>query len=163
MFYQFLKFLHIIALLGFMMAHGASASVAFALVKERSPERVRALLGLSAGSYGLMYISLILLLITGIIDGIIGKWFGKGWIWVSLVLLILVTLAMAAMGSRIYNLARKAAGLPYVDGGKHFPAEEPASSEVIDSILSKGKPIPLLSIGFGGIIIITWLMIYKPF
>jgi hypothetical protein len=50
--YNWLVFLHVVSALGFMMAHGVSVSVAFALRRERHPERVRALLGLSADTYG---------------------------------------------------------------------------------------------------------------
>jgi hypothetical protein len=50
--YNWLVFLHVVSALGFMMAHGVSVSVAFALRRERHSERVRALLELSANSIG---------------------------------------------------------------------------------------------------------------
>jgi hypothetical protein len=137
--------------------------VAFALRGERNLERVRALLSLSGGSYGLMYLSLLVLLLSGILTGFLGKWWGQGWIWTSLGLLIAVVGAMSAIGSRTYGAARKATGLPYFEGGKPHPPLETASAEEIDAILNKGQPHLLTAIGAGGIIVIAWLMMFKPY
>ena len=52
--YPWLVFVHLLGLFGFLLAHGASSSAAFALRRERNLERVRALLELSANSYGVM-------------------------------------------------------------------------------------------------------------
>ena len=54
MFYQIVVFLHVVSVLGYLLAHGVSAAVSFALQKERDINRVRALLDLSAASYPLM-------------------------------------------------------------------------------------------------------------
>ena len=163
MLYPILNFLHVLGVFSFLMAHGVSAGVAFALRRERNLERVRALLSLSGGSYGLMYLSLLVLLLTGIITGFLGKWWGQGWIWVALVLLIAIVVAMSVIGSRTYGAARKATGLPYFEGGKPHPPLETASQEQIDAILEKGQPHLLTAIGVGGIVIIAWLMMFKPF
>lgn len=82
------------------MAHGVSASVAFALRRERHPERVWALLELSANSYGLMYISLLVILVSGVIVTFLGGFWNRGWIWASLILLIAISAAMGALGGR---------------------------------------------------------------
>jgi energy-coupling factor transporter transmembrane protein EcfT len=161
--YPWLVFLHIVGVFGFLLSHGASASVSFALKKERNIERVRALLELSARSYGLMYTSLLILLISGIITGIMGHWWKQVWFWLAIVLLIVIILAMTFMGSNIYGRARKATGLPYMERGKPQPAVEVASDAEIDAFLSKGNPMVLTIIGFGGIIFIAWLMMFKPF
>lgn len=161
--YPWLVFLHVLGLFGFLIAHGASASASFALKRERNLERVRGILELSASSYGVMYISLLVLLVSGIIAGFMGRWWGHAWIWISLVLLIVIIVAMFGMGSRIYGGARKLAGLPYYEKGKTNPPVEPASDEEIDALLSRGNPVLLTAIGYGGIVIIAWLMMFKPF
>ena len=161
--YRWLVLLHVIGVFGFMMAHGISAGVAFGLRRERRFEHARALLELSASSYGVMYLSLLVLLVTGIITGFMGQWWGRGWIWVSLGLLVIIIVAMVALGSSIYGTARKLAGLPYFEGGRQRPPIEPASAEEIDAILSRGHPMLLTLIGFGGIVVLSWLMIFKPF
>jgi len=161
--YNWLVYLHVAGTLGFMMAHGASASAAFALRRERNIERVRALLELSANSYGLMYLSLLVLLVSGVVAGFVGQWWGWGWIWAALALLVAISVGMTVFGSNIYGQARKAVGMPYFENWKSQPPIEPASAEAIDALLAKGNPIVLTVIGLGGLLVILWLMIFKPF
>ncbi len=161
--YQWLALLHILGVFGFLLAHGASASVAFALRQERDHERVRTLLTLSAGSYPVMYLSLLVLLVTGIVTGILGDWWGRGWIWGSLLLLIAIIVAMTLLGSNKLGRLRKALGLPYFERGKQQPAVAPASPQEIDALLGQSNPHLLTTIGLGGIAIVAWLMMFKPF
>ena len=77
--YPWIVFLHVAGGFGFMLAHGASASVAFALRRERNLERLRALLDLSSGSFNVMYLSLLVLLAAGDTAGFMQKWWGQGW------------------------------------------------------------------------------------
>ncbi len=161
--YPLLLFLHVVAVFGFLMAHGVSASISFALRGERELERVRALLLLSAKSYPVMYGSLLLLLVVGIVLGFMGSWWSHGWIWLSLILLVAIYLVMGRFGARIYGGARKLTGLPYMEHGKIQPPIEPASPEEINALLSQGNPLLLTVIGFGGIVVIAWLMMFKPF
>ena len=110
-----------------------------------------------------MYGSLLLLLVVGVILGFMGSWWGQAWIWVSLILLIAIVVLMARFGSSIYGGARKLAGLPYMERGKPQPPIEPASEAEINALLDQGNPNLLTAIGFGGIVIIAWLMMAKPF
>ena len=161
--YQLLTLLHVVGVFGFLMAHGVSAGVAFGLRSERNLEQVRALLMLSAKSYPVMYGSLLLLLVVGVILGFMGSWWGQAWIWVSLILLIAIIVLMSLFGSRIYGGARKLTGLPYMARGKMQPPIKPASAEEITALLDQGNPMLLTVIGLGGIVIIAWLMMFKPF
>jgi len=161
--YPGLVFLHVVGVFGFLMAHGISAGVAFTLRSERNLERVRGLLMLSAASYPVMYGSLALLTGVGIVLGFMGSWWGHAWIWVSLILLIAVAALMGRFGSRIYGEARKLCGLPYMERGKIQPPIEPAGTSEIAAVLAQGNPMLLTIIGFGGILIIAALMMFKPF
>lgn len=161
--YPWLVYLHLLSLFGFLLAHGASSSASFALRRERNLERIRALLELSGNSFGVMYVSLLVLLLSGITAGVIGRWWSQIWIWASLVLLIVMIGAMAGLGSSIYGAARKAAGLPYFEGGRQRPPIEPAGEGEIHAVLARGKPVLLTVIGYGGLAVIAWLMRFKPF
>jgi hypothetical protein len=161
--YFVLKYLHVLGVFMFLMAHGVSAGVAFQVRKERNLERLRALLELSAASYSVMYGGLVLLLLSGIISGFMGHWWGRGWIWVSLGLLIVISVAMYFMGSQYYGQVRQSLGAPYMEKNKIQPPPEPASQETIDALLKTGRATLLAVIGFGGVAVITWLMIFKPF
>jgi hypothetical protein len=161
--YPWLVYLHILALFAFLLAHGASSGASFALRREQNLERIRALLELSGNSYALMYVSLLVLLISGIIAGVIGRWWNQIWIWASLVLLILLIGAMTGLGSTIYGAARKAAGLRYFEGMRQHPPIEPVGDDEIRAILARGNPVLLTAIGYGGLAVIAWLMRFKPF
>lgn len=161
--YPWLVFVHVAATLAFMLAHGVSVSVSFALRRQREPERIKALLQLSAESYSALYIALIVLLLSGIVAGFGGDWWGDWWIWLSIVLLIAIIIAMALLGGNLYSAARQAAGLPYAVRGKEQPAEPPLSQAEIEARLAKANPWLLTLVGYGGILIILWLMMFKPF
>jgi hypothetical protein len=156
-------YLHIAATFAFLLAHGASSSAAYALRGERNPERIRALLEMSGSSYKVMYPSLLVLLFSGIVAGFQGRWWRYGWIWTSLVLLIAIVVAMSVLGSRIFGEARKASGLPYFEKNKTQPPLEPRPQEEVEAILKRASPHLLTLIGFGGILVIAWLMMFKPF
>jgi hypothetical protein len=47
---RWIVFLHIAGIFGFLLSHGSSAGVVFALRHERKPERIRALLQLSGSA-----------------------------------------------------------------------------------------------------------------
>ena len=161
--YPWLVFLHVIALFGFMMSHGVSVSVAFALRKERNPDRIQTLLNLSGGSIGILNGSILIILLTGIVSGFIGQWWGRGWIWLSLGLLLATSIYMAFVGSGYYGQVRKAIGLAYMENFKGRPPVERASAEELDKLLNQSHPVILAVIGFGSLAVITWLMKFKPF
>ena len=161
--YGWLILLHVFAVFGFLMAHGVSMSVAFALRRERNPERIRTLLDHSGNSIGILYISILILLLTGVIGGFMGRWWGRGWIWAALFLLIAMLAFMSIYGSGYYGQVRKAIGQGYMENFKPHPPVQPASSEMIDKLLRRSHPILLAVVGFGGLAIITWLMKFKPF
>lgn len=161
--YPLLVYIHVAATLTFMLAHGVSVAVAFALRRRREPEQIKALLALSAESYRAVYLSLLALLLSGIIAGFGGDWWGEGWIWLSLVLLIAIVVAMGILGGPVYSAVRQAAGLPYSVRGKEQPAEPPLSQAEVEARLARANPWLLVAVGYGGMLIILALMMFKPF
>ena len=162
--YSWVKFIHVLAVLGFLAAHGASVSVAFKIRGERDRERVGALLDVSNAYLNAMYGSLLVLLVAGIAAGIMGGWFTRSlWIWLALALLFGIMIAMYYLGTSHFNELRKAAGLPYAIGNRRQPPTEPVSEAELASVIAKGRPWELAATGFGGIAVITFLMMFKPF
>jgi hypothetical protein len=49
---------------------------------------------------------------------------------------------------------------PTPNGANPIP---PAPREELDAILAEGKPVLLTVIGYGGVALIAWLMMSKPF
>jgi small-conductance mechanosensitive channel len=163
MMYQWVVFFHILGALMFFMAHGASMAMAFQLWREHEPARIRAMLDLSRATVPGAYIALLVLLVAGIIAGIMGNWFTKGWIWTALVLLVVLMGLMYAYSYRFYTPIRKAIGLPYSDRQGEHAAETPASESDIAAAIQAANPAPLMGGSFLLIAIILWLMIFKPF
>jgi hypothetical protein len=145
------------------MAHGVSAGVALRLRSEREPERIRALLDLSGHSISTMYISLLVLLASGIAAGFVGEWWGQIWIWASLVVLVLIFVGMQVRGSSYYTSIRKAIGAEYFERGRRQPPLPAKSPEEVAALISPSRGMELLGIGVIGLAIILWLMVLKPF
>ena len=101
--------------------------------------------------------------LAGLIAGFMGKWWGRGWIWASLVLFLAMYIFMNVVASQYYSQVRKVVGLEYRDGMKEHAPVDAASPAEIDALLTNSMPVLLAATGFGSIVIITWLMIFKPF
>jgi hypothetical protein len=161
--YRIIVFLHIVGALGFMMAHGASASMSFRMRRETNIERIKALLDVSGTATIVMWISLLILIVAGIVLGFMGRWWNRGWIWTSIGLFLAIGIFMGVLGQRHYHGLRKLVGLPYFEGSKDQPAVEPASQDEIQAKINDSKPMLLTISGFGGIAVVLWLMMFKPF
>ena len=148
-------FLHNAGAFGFLMAHGVSAYVTLRLPKERDPARVSQLLELSASSVGFMWNSIGLLLIGGIAAGFTGQFWGQGWIWAAIVILVVVMAAMYAMGTTWAKRLRTISSA--MVGGT-----EAVSRPQFEEILRSKRPYTIAAIGFVGLLAILWLMIFKP-
>jgi hypothetical protein len=161
--YELVVFLHIAGVFGFLLSHGTAASMLFRLRTERNPERIRTLLDESTASLNIMYPSLGLLLLAGIVAGFMGSWWGRAWIWAALGLLIAIIIAMSFLGSLWYAKVRKAVGLPYFENFKQHDEIPAASAEEIAAVLNGSRPALIAAIGIIGLGLILWLMIFKPF
>ncbi len=160
--YPWIVFLHVLGAFGFVLGHGASAMAAFGLRRERSPERIAALLDQSSRSLGMTYASLLLLLLAGIAAGFAGGFWSRGWIWAAIGVLILVVAAMYAMATPYYKRLRTAVGIQS-RGSTEVASPEPMPSQYLAELLSSSVPIQLAAIGGIGLAVIIWLMIFKPF
>jgi hypothetical protein len=66
-------------------------------------------------------------------------------------------------GSRQYARVRRAAGLGFVERGKFHPPADAATSAEIARAASETEPWTVTAIGAVGLMIILWLMMFKPF
>jgi len=160
--YRWVVFLHILAAFMFILMHGGSAMVSLRLRKERNLDRVRALLDLSTAYANGTYAALLLLLAAGVVAGFLGKWWGQAWIWVALGVLIALMAAMFYLGTAFYGRVRKAAGADYMVNYKPQPAVSPSPAE-LEVLLNSRRPEVLMAVGVGGLAVLLWLMMFKPF
>lgn len=161
--YPWLVFLHVVGGFAFVLAHGASAVVSLKLRGEHDPTRIGALLDVSAYSLGVSYAALLLLLVTGIAAGFLGDWWGRLWIWASLALLVVLFVAMGALASPYFEALRHGIGQKGMRDGKDAPPPEPLPQPELALLLTSTRPHWVTAIGAIGLLLILWLMAFKPF
>jgi hypothetical protein len=162
MIYQWIVYLHILSFALFMAAHGASIVVAFRLKSAPDAGTTIALLDVSRASLVTMYVCFAALLLTGIAAGVMSGYWATIWFWASLVVLILTVVAMMPLGVTPFSNIRKYAGVKYAVRGKWFDPE-PADPAKMKTEIAALKPGLLTVIAIGGVAIILWMMMFKPF
>jgi hypothetical protein len=147
--YVWLKFFHIAGLGVFLLAHGVSAGTSLMLRRASSDSVRAALLRLSIQSLFAAYPALLLVIVTGVWMGFAGHWWRSGWIWAAIAVLVVVFVAMSAM-SVPYHKARDAAN-----------AKPPTDD--LGTALTRARPLELAVVGSAGLLILFFLMVFKPF
>jgi MFS family permease len=161
--YPWVVFVHVAAAFLFVMGHGASMWVSYQIRSERDPVRIRALLEVSSRSLGMVYGGLVALLIAGIVAGIMGGHFGRGWIWAAIVVLVAIIVLMYALASRYYGLIREAVGIRGYQTPKDAPDPTPLSAEALAALVDSRRPDVIGLVGIVGLLVLLWLMMFKPF
>lgn len=156
-------FIHIAGVLLFLIAHGVSAAVALRLRSERDPGAVRTLVDLSRRSMMVMSVGALIWLVAGIVAGFTGNFWtsGKYWIWASLILAIVIIAVMTPWGRLWLNKVRAAVGVDLRTGA--VTPNFQVNAATLDAAIAAGKPELLATVGFGGFLVILFLMVFKPF
>jgi hypothetical protein len=158
--YEWVIFLHVVAVLAFMLAHGSHVAAMWRMRGEADPElsltlfntlstalTLRVLLGVIVGS--------------GVLAGFMGSWWSRGWIWASLVVLVAISVAMWRYGGSYYGLVQDAATKAIEARASEQP--DPAAQRAFDAARGGWETVGMSVIGLGGLAVILWLMMFKPF
>jgi cytochrome bd-type quinol oxidase subunit 2 len=155
-FYQWWVLLHLVGVAGFLATHGVSM---FVLYRVRgvggNRERIAEMISLSRSTIVPMYVFLGMLLLGGIVSGVQGDWINDWWIWEAIVVLLIATGAMYALAKPHMDRLLEActvrpSGVPRV------------SDEELAGILSGPRTTLITAIGAGALLVILYLMIFKP-
>lgn len=153
--YRWWVFVHVVGVFGFLISHGVSMYVTFELRGTRDPKRMVSLLELSGSSIRAFYWSFGVLLGGGVVAGFLGHWWTYAWIWAAIVVLILISLAMTRMARPYYRrvglVARALAG-----------GSTAVSDEELTAIVRGPRPLVIAGIGFVGLLVILFLMMFQP-
>ncbi len=144
--YAWLRFLHLVGLAAFLISHGVTAGVSLAL-RGHVTQASRGLLRLSLWSGAVAFPALVLLIVTGVWMAFAGHLWGRGWIWASIVVFVAVVAAMGFIANG-YRAARDAAK---------------ESDEVLGERLGQTRPMAAVWIGSIGLLVLLYLMVFKPF
>jgi len=148
--YLWIVFLHVLSAFLFMLAHGATAAVMFAMQSERSPERLKVLLAVRDRAQMPFTITSTVMFLSGIALGFMGGFWGRIWIWAALVLLVVISVFMGFLGRN------------RLDKIKSLVDSKTAAVD-LETAITAANPMLLSIVGIGGFILILWLMMFKPF
>lgn len=162
-FHGLIVLVHVVGVLIFVLAHGVSVAVLLRLRSERDPAALRTLLDLSRRSLNVAGVGFVIWFLGGILAGFSGNWWttGRLWVWASLVIAIVITGVMTPMGRFYLNRVRTALGVD-VKTGVYDPAVQ-VDGAAIQAAVASGQPAVLAGIGIGGLLVLLWLMMAKPF
>ena len=161
--HEWIVLLHIVGAFLFVIAHGVSMWMAVQVARETDRQRIAALLDLSSASLNVLYLGLVVLLVGGIWAAIDGGWFAHAWPWAALVLLIAIAVAMYMIATPYFRRLRDAVGIRARYGPKDASEPTPLSDDEVAALARQSPVTPLAIVGFGGLLIILWLMVLKPF
>jgi 4-hydroxybenzoate polyprenyltransferase len=141
--YQWIVFIHIASVLGLLLVH--PVTVAFHLKEERNDTRIRELLEVSEAASALRWIFFALTLLSGVVLGFLGSWWSSAWIWAALAIFVLIGVVMNLYGGRMIDRI----------------ADTRDDAEM-ERLLSRFRPSILAVTGTGGLLLILYLMLFKP-
>ena len=153
--YQWWVYVHLAGVFGLLVSHGVSMAVTFRLRAERDPARAMTLLEISSSTISAFYVSLAVLLLGGIAAAFDGGLWGYGWIWASLATLAAVIVAMYALARPYYQRIRFVAGA-LVEGSRAVTPEQ------FEKLLKAPQQLSIAGIGFVGLAVLLYLMLFKP-
>ena len=156
-------FFHLVGVTGFMLAHGSSAGMAFAMRRERDPERMRRLLQLSEASFNVMYPALLVLIAGGVVGAFRRHYWSFWWVWVAIGLLVVAFGIMFVLGGGRYSQVRKVLGIRYREGFKILPPEPKGTQQELEAAATRLQPFLLPGVGLVVILVSLYMMISKPF
>lgn len=153
--YRWWVFVHVLGVFGFLATHGVSMFVTLRLRKERQAARVVQLLELSSSTIPYMWASLGALLLGGIVAAFLGRWWGYGWLWASIGVLLLTTGLMYPLATKHFGRVRLISAA-IADGSQAVTEDE------LVGLLRSTRSWTIAGIGFGGLAIILYLMMFQP-
>ncbi|HEY3335355.1 MAG TPA: hypothetical protein VGK16_09005 [Candidatus Limnocylindrales bacterium] len=152
--YPWLVTLHLLGMVLFLLAHGVSIWVAFAVRGERRRDTVVALLDLSRRAAQVIYLGLALLGIGGLGAAWSAGLLTAPWVVMSYAVVVVILVAMFATASPYYHGLRAAiAGTA---------GEPPIDDDALDRRLRTRRPELLATLGGVGLVSLVVLMTVKP-
>jgi len=105
-----------------------------------------------------------LVLITGIILGFMGNWWGQGWIWAALIVFLAIWILMNLRGTRKLYGIRWAIGQEYLQGLRRTQGTGIVAGPVeLNARARATRPWELTASAVIFLALLLVLMIFKPF
>lgn len=154
--------LHVLGAFVFVLGHGSSVAAAFRIRRERDPVRISAVLETSSWGISVMYVGLLVLLLTGIGAGFLGRHWDEAWVWWSIAILAAVLVAMYLVATPYYLGIRHLVGAEIPPSLRDRAAQQAARGGGLAGLPTSWRPHALAAIGGLGLGAIIVLMVLKP-
>lgn len=158
--YEWVVFVHVASILAFMLAHGVHMTAMWAMRGEPDPERMLTFFN-DVSTATVLRILLGVVVLSGVTAGFMGSWWGSGWIWTSLLLLVFISVVMWRFGGGFFGMVQEAAEAA-INARTDDPSN-PAPQAAYDAARHSWHTLGVSAIGLGGLAVILWLMMFKPF
>lgn len=160
---RWVLFLHLAAVLGFMLAHGVQVTVMWRIRAEPDPEKMEWLFH-PMPSTRLLQVLLAAIVLTGGVSAIVAPWWRQWWVWISLALLVAITWVMRRYGGGYFGLIETPT-MELIEAAKSGAdaAGLAAKRAAYDAARLSPHPFIVTVVGLGGLAVILWLMVFKPF
>jgi 4-hydroxybenzoate polyprenyltransferase len=142
--YQWIVFVHIASVLGLLLVH--PVTVAFHLKEERDDTRIRELLEVTEAASRLRWVFFALVIVSGGVLGAMGSFWGAAWFWAALVIFVLIGVVMNRYGGRMIDRIT-----------------DTRDDAQMERLLARFNPWVLAVTGTGGLLLVLYLMLFKPF
>ncbi len=154
--WQWWLLVHLTGVLVFVGAHGVSMFVMFRIRGERDRQRIAELITFSGTTTRPMYIGLAILTVGGVGAGLTLHLFSQWWLWIAIGILLITIGLMSGLAKPYFRRITasceiRPSGVPRV------------SDEELEQLLRSGEATVISVIGIVGLLLILYLMLFKPF
>jgi len=157
--YVWIVYLHVAAVFIFLVQHAAEIFVTFKLRQQKEPEGIFATYDfLPNNNSKNLRITYLTIIITGAIAGFISPWWKQGWMWTALGVMMVIWIIMYRFGGQYLNAVDA-----ITDQAMKNKADEPAIEKFRSDLKARREPEIMASTSLLGMLIILWLMMFKPF
>ena len=157
--YNWVVYLHVLAVFVFLVQHAVDVLVTFKLRQQTEPEGIYAtysfMLNNNTRNLRITYLAIIA---TGAIAGVITPWWRQGWMWTALGVMILIWIIMSRLGP-IYLTAVDT----IAEEAMKNKADLTAIEKFKNALKARREPEIMAITSVLGLLIILWLMMFKPF
>src|SRR5262245_810682 len=157
--YTWVVYLHVIAVFIFLVQHAVDIIVTFKLRQQNEPEGIYAtyafMLNNNTRNLRITYLVIIL---TGAIAGFMVPWWRQGWMWTALGVMIILWVVMGRLGPKYLTAVDTITN----DAIKNKP-DATALEKFRNDLRARKEPEIMVFTSVIGMLIIVWLMMFKPF
>ena len=157
--YNWIVYVDVTVIFIFLIQHAAEIIVTFKLREQKEPEGVFATYAFMPNNNSRnLRITYSLIILTGAVAGFMSVWWRQGWMWAALGVMIVIWIVMNQIGGK-YLTAVDA----ITDHAIKNKADESAIEKFRRDLKSRREPEIMTITSVIGMLIILWLMMFKPF